>query len=70
MSNSKRHTKIKVWGIKIVMIFCFSISAIALSNGALYLQKVIFLKNLIPKIRMRIQETLKIPSSPEDLLES
>lgn len=44
MSKSKRHTQIKMWGIKILMIFCFSISAIALSNGALYLQKVIFFK--------------------------
>lgn len=41
MFNRKPHTQIKVWGIKIVMILCFLISAIALSNSALYIQKVI-----------------------------
>lgn len=41
MFNRKRHIQIHLWSIRILIILFFLIGAITLSNGVVYLQKVI-----------------------------
>ncbi len=41
MANKKRHMKVKLWGVRTLIILFFAISAITLSQGVVYVQDIV-----------------------------
>ena len=41
MANKKRHMKVKLWGVRTLIILFFAISAITFSQGVLYVQDIV-----------------------------
>lgn len=41
MANKKRHMKVKLWSVRVLMLFFFTVSAITLSQGVVYVQNIV-----------------------------
>ncbi|OOZ80686.1 hypothetical protein BHL35_12305 [Bacillus cereus] len=41
MVNKARHMKVKLWSVRVLMLFFFTVSAITLSQGVVYVQNIV-----------------------------